>query len=213
MTQLELPAYILAGGQSRRFGRDKALVEVQGQPLLLKLRAELELAGHRPVHVVARELTRYAHLGVECLKDAYSEAGPVAGLVTALRHRAEQYGAGWLLLTSCDLVGWYSQWSDALRTGASGVPSAACAAETPGTSITAVSIAAGRFDKAASRLQPLPALFHTSLADQAAAIASMQGALRDVFAHATPAVAVSEKPPSDWTFNTVAELDQILDPK
>src|SRR5882762_7741691 len=34
-------AYVLAGGGSTRFGRDKALVEIDGVPLLLRMRALL----------------------------------------------------------------------------------------------------------------------------------------------------------------------------
>ncbi len=79
-----LPAggFVLVGGKSQRMGRDKALLEVKGQPLLLRtvelLRpyvAEVTLLGAP---------TRNAHFSIPVLPDRYRGRGPLAALCTAL---------------------------------------------------------------------------------------------------------------------------------
>ncbi len=50
-------AYLLAGGKSSRFGSNKALVTIDGQPLLLGLIASLKNTEHQ-VHVVADRVDR-----------------------------------------------------------------------------------------------------------------------------------------------------------
>ncbi|MGV3526993.1 MAG: molybdenum cofactor guanylyltransferase [Candidatus Sericytochromatia bacterium] len=99
------PAYILAGGASRRFGSDKARAPVAGQPLLLHMAALL-----RPwvseLHVIGREADQYADLGLPTLGDLRPGLGPLGGLHTALEHSAAQNsGNGWVLLASCDTWG------------------------------------------------------------------------------------------------------------
>ena len=49
------PAVVLAAGFSRRLGRDKALVEVNGRPLVRWLYDRLEQAGCQPVVIVVNE--------------------------------------------------------------------------------------------------------------------------------------------------------------
>ena len=49
------PAVVLAAGFSRRLGRDKALVEVNGRPLVRWVYDRLEQAGCQPVVVVVNE--------------------------------------------------------------------------------------------------------------------------------------------------------------
>lgn len=93
------PAYILAGGRSTRFGSDKARALLDNRPLILRIADTLESRGHE-VFAVAREAGQYADLGIETIPDIEPDLGPVGGLQTALKHRAQ----GWLILCSCDLV-------------------------------------------------------------------------------------------------------------
>jgi len=74
-------AFVLAGGQSTRMGRDKALIEFHGRPLiehaLAKLRAlgiAPNIAGNRP------DLARYAPI----ISDNYPNSGPLGGIEAAL---------------------------------------------------------------------------------------------------------------------------------
>jgi molybdopterin-guanine dinucleotide biosynthesis protein A len=74
---------VLAGGDSRRMGRDKALLEWQGRSLLA--RAVEELGGViEEVFIVAPDDRGYADLGVEIVPDLRPGLGPVAGIHAAL---------------------------------------------------------------------------------------------------------------------------------
>lgn len=76
---------ILAGGRSTRMGRDKALVEIAGEPMIGIVAAALEDAGCRIV-VVGRTDDP---AGFHSIADTPSgRRGPVAGLGTALRTAA-----------------------------------------------------------------------------------------------------------------------------
>jgi molybdopterin-guanine dinucleotide biosynthesis protein A len=106
------PLYILAGGQSRRFGSDKARAKVGAETLLERV-ARVMGADASRVWVVAAEQGRYEELlpgaGVE---DRWPGEGPLGGLGSALTHRIATQGPGWLALAPCDLldpeVAWWS---------------------------------------------------------------------------------------------------------
>src|SRR5258705_3142647 len=102
-------AYVLAGGGSTRFGRDKALVEIDGVPMLLRMRA---LVGGvcQAVTVIAPPL-RYAALGVPAVSDRWEGQGPLAGIITALLSTNESgSGAEWNLIVGCDMPFLTREW-------------------------------------------------------------------------------------------------------
>lgn len=70
---------VLAGGGSRRMGRDKALLEWRGRPLLDHVRARLWAAGCETV------VTSRAAPG--CIADDYPDRGPLGGIHAVLRSR------------------------------------------------------------------------------------------------------------------------------
>jgi len=79
----EIGGYVLAGGRSSRMGRDKALMELAGKPLILhavvKLRRvciEVSVLGDNPA------LDAYAPL----VKDLHPGCGPMGGMEAALLH-------------------------------------------------------------------------------------------------------------------------------
>ena len=93
-------ALILAGGESRRMGRDKAAIEVGGQPLLSRT-AELAARIADSVHVGVRDANdadalrrRYA-----LIEDLPGGHGPLGGIAAALE---QDPAADWLVL-ACDL--------------------------------------------------------------------------------------------------------------
>lgn len=107
--------YVLAGGGSTRFGRDKALVEFGGVPLLLRIVALLKgcTAG---VSVVAGS-QKYRELDpqLEMLDDRWPGEGPLGGIVTALENSAASDApARWNLILSCDLPFLTPQWLAAI---------------------------------------------------------------------------------------------------
>jgi molybdopterin-guanine dinucleotide biosynthesis protein A len=96
--------YVLAGGGSTRFGRDKALVEFRGQPLLLQI-VKLAQACSNPVAVIA-SAEKYRHLNcdLEIVEDRWPGEGPLGGIITALQHTAAaDPTCRWNLILSCDL--------------------------------------------------------------------------------------------------------------
>src|SRR5258708_24214760 len=96
----QIAGYILAGGMSSRLGRDKALVELAGRPLLLHMQGLLSSVASR-VTVVAP--LRYSALGVRMIPDEWPGYGPLGGIATALRHTGlEVSECEWNLVLGCD---------------------------------------------------------------------------------------------------------------
>ena len=104
-----LAGYVLAGGGSTRFGSDKALAELDGQPMLLRMTAlAAKVAGAACVVAPAK---RYAQLGVRIVADRWPGAGPLGGVATALLHTAETLpGCEWNLVLGCDLPFLTEEW-------------------------------------------------------------------------------------------------------
>lgn len=74
---------VLAGGNSRRMGRDKALLALGGRSLLVRAVAVLGSVVDEVV-VVAPQDRGYARLGVEIVPDVRPGLGPVGGIHAAL---------------------------------------------------------------------------------------------------------------------------------
>ena len=101
--------YVLAGGGSTRFGRDKALVEIDGVAMLLRMRTLLSAVA-QPVNVIAPPL-RYAALGITSINDRWEGQGPLAGIITALLTSGENGNAAeWNLIVGCDMPFLTREW-------------------------------------------------------------------------------------------------------
>lgn len=92
----DVNGYVLAGGKSSRMGRDKALLELSGKPLvqravekLQKVCADVYVLGNRP------ELEVYAPL----VRDLHEGCGPLGGIEAALLHSARD----WNLFMAVDM--------------------------------------------------------------------------------------------------------------
>lgn len=100
-----LPAVmILAGGQSRRMGQDKAFCDFDGTPLIA--RVAFRLAGQGRVLLVnADEPGRFAGLGFQAVvPDRLSgRLGPLAGILAGLEFLAETGGGEFLVSVPVDL--------------------------------------------------------------------------------------------------------------
>lgn len=79
-----LAGVVLCGGKSTRMGRDKALIEVQGRPLVA-LVAERLASVADPVLLASGDTGRYPHLGYPEVTDSHPDAGPLGGLIATLR--------------------------------------------------------------------------------------------------------------------------------
>lgn len=89
MTTTAISGLVLAGGQSRRMGRDKAALEWQGGSLLMHMRRLLLTAGADPVRVSG---DYPAHEGIV---DVTPGCGPLGGLASALVHLPD--GPAWIV--------------------------------------------------------------------------------------------------------------------
>lgn len=110
---MSLPTYILAGGQSRRFGSDKARAVLHDEPLIARLAGRFKgLAGE--IVVVADRPDKYADLGLTTIADRVPGQGPLGGLETALSDALERSDSAWILLASCDLADIRGAWIETL---------------------------------------------------------------------------------------------------
>jgi molybdopterin-guanine dinucleotide biosynthesis protein A len=100
---------VLAGGQSRRMGRTKALIDVGGQPMATHVANALAAAGCRDVVLVGGDPTELAALELALIADKYPGEGPVGGVLTALHHHHhhhDRHGAPThVVIAACDLPG------------------------------------------------------------------------------------------------------------
>jgi molybdopterin-guanine dinucleotide biosynthesis protein A len=90
---------VLAGGRSRRMGRDKAFVRHEDRALAGIARSALLDAGAGEVFSVGGDLARLRKLGFVAIPDDDAGQGPLGGLVTALQAAASD----WVVVLACDL--------------------------------------------------------------------------------------------------------------
>jgi molybdopterin-guanine dinucleotide biosynthesis protein A len=108
-TETKVAGYVLAGGGSTRFGRDKALVEVGGTPMLERM-IELLRGVTKQVKLVVTP-GKYSEFGVETVKDRWPGEGPLGGIITALEDSANSPADGeWNLIVSCDMPFLTREW-------------------------------------------------------------------------------------------------------
>jgi molybdopterin-guanine dinucleotide biosynthesis protein A len=93
---------VLAGGQSKRMGRDKALLELDGIPLLTRT-CNLGLAISNVVYVVSsRDYVGVLSEGCDRIDDRVLN-GPLYAFAEAFNQLGEKLQTNWILLLSCDL--------------------------------------------------------------------------------------------------------------
>jgi molybdenum cofactor guanylyltransferase len=98
-------ALILAGGQSRRMGCDKALLEIDGLPLLQRIH-QVASACVDQVYIVGpvRPQLPFAESASEAIEWQYlTEPQPHQGPLRAFQQSLCQVSADWILLLACDL--------------------------------------------------------------------------------------------------------------
>ncbi len=91
---------ILAGGASRRMGRTKALVDVDGVPMAQRVANALTSGGCGDIAIVGGSVSELVALGLPVVADGAPGEGPLGGVITALRHFTE---ASHVLVSACDL--------------------------------------------------------------------------------------------------------------
>jgi molybdenum cofactor guanylyltransferase len=92
-----ISGFVLAGGQSRRMGVDKAMLAFRGETLI---QHAAEIVGEAAGNVtIIGPPERYAWLGLQVIPDERPGFGPLGGVVTALSISE----AEWALVVGCDL--------------------------------------------------------------------------------------------------------------
>lgn len=88
---------ILAGGGSRRLGRDKASLPLAGKPLALRVAAALAPLVSS-CWLITNHPLAHLELGLPLVTDLWPHQGPVGGLITALFYARTP----WVLATAAD---------------------------------------------------------------------------------------------------------------
>ncbi len=102
----QIAGFILAGGESARMGRDKALLELGGEALIVRT-ARLVVSAAGGATVIG-DSAAYRALGLRTIGDDWPGAGPLGGMATALRASR----ARWNLVVACDLPYLTKPWLD-----------------------------------------------------------------------------------------------------
>jgi molybdenum cofactor guanylyltransferase len=81
--QVSLAGIVLAGGESQRMGRNKALMELHGQPLIARVLDKLGSLCDELI-IAASDPASYASLGVQAVPDVLLNRGPLSGIHAGL---------------------------------------------------------------------------------------------------------------------------------
>lgn len=89
---------VLAGGQSKRMGQDKAFLEVGGQPVIERVLAQVEPLTD-DLFISANAPQRYAHLGLPIVPDIYPDKAALGGLYSVIQTARHPH----VLVVACDM--------------------------------------------------------------------------------------------------------------
>jgi molybdenum cofactor guanylyltransferase len=88
---------VLVGGASRRMGRPKALIEIDGSPMVVRVAVALGAGGCAPVRLVGVGALP-DDVGYPVVADRWPGEGPLGGVITALVD-----AGGDVVVAACDL--------------------------------------------------------------------------------------------------------------
>ncbi len=90
---------VLGGGQSRRMGQDKRILEWEGMKFLDKVCLTMGELFDEVLLVTAKEDYSCAHLPVRLVTDAISQKGSLGGLYTGIKEASRPY----VFVVACDM--------------------------------------------------------------------------------------------------------------
>lgn len=105
MDDATIAGAVLTGGASRRMGRDKALIEIDGVPLADRVASVLRCAGCDPVVAIGGDERLRRRLATPVLPDRLPGHGPLGGVLVALETVADADGPhrDRVVVVACDL--------------------------------------------------------------------------------------------------------------
>lgn len=95
---------VLTGGASRRMGRNKALIDIDGIPMARRVAMALDDAGCVAVRAYGGDPRELAPVGIRVDRDRYPATGPLGGVLGALEVIAEEFPDGAMFAAACDLA-------------------------------------------------------------------------------------------------------------
>jgi molybdenum cofactor guanylyltransferase len=98
MNRNDVCAVILAGGQSRRMGFNKALIDVNGRPIISLLIDQVSQVTNR-ILISSNDPDSYRFLNFPVVPDHFAGCGPLAGLHAAMRYN----DCSLFIVLACDL--------------------------------------------------------------------------------------------------------------
>ena len=99
----ELIGAVLTGGSSRRMGRTKALIEIDGVPMAGRVATALRDAGCVRVFAYGGDPDRLAPLGLAVLPDRHPGTGPLGAVLGLLALFAQGHSDAAVFVAACDL--------------------------------------------------------------------------------------------------------------
>ncbi len=94
----DVAGVILAGGKSTRYGKNKALVKINGVSLIERVLCVLSSVFEN-IYLMTNTPNEYAHLGLPMFEDEIKGLGPLGGIYTALKVIKEEAG----FFVACDM--------------------------------------------------------------------------------------------------------------
>jgi molybdopterin-guanine dinucleotide biosynthesis protein A len=98
MSEPNVSAIILAGGKSRRMGRDKAFLEFDGKPLIAHVIERITRVC-TDIIIVANDAPAYARFGLRVIGDVYPGKGSLGGIYSGLQAAHTPH----VLAVACDM--------------------------------------------------------------------------------------------------------------
>jgi molybdopterin-guanine dinucleotide biosynthesis protein A len=93
-----ITAVILAGGASKRYGQNKALLEISGVPLIDRIAEQMRNIFTRVI-LVTNQKKDFEYLGLPIVEDIIKGLGPIGGIYTGLSSITEHAG----FFVACDM--------------------------------------------------------------------------------------------------------------
>ena len=89
---------VLAGGENRRMGVDKAFLRIAGMPMIEHVLRALRKSVERII-IVTNSPGTYASYGAVVITDARDKRGPLTGIFSGLLHSQDEYN----VVVACDM--------------------------------------------------------------------------------------------------------------